>query len=120
MATQIPETIGSLVDFGPHVRLVVVLVKGVLPAGAKHVLLHHDLCGTYKQVQLALQQHGLDVRARGLVKGQISFPAPRVPLDVIDLHGKSALVVPADASNVVDAVFIQGSQTLTSRDTHRG
>lgn len=120
MATQIPEAVRCLIDFGPYVCLVVILVKGVLTAGAKHVLLHHDLCGSYKQVQLALQQHGLYIRACGLVEGQISLTAPRVLLDVVDLHGEGALVVPTDACNVVDAVLMQGSQTLTPRDTHRG
>ena len=67
-----------------------------------------------------MQQHGLDVRARGLVKGQVPLAAPRVLLDVVDLHGEGPLVVPADAGDVVDAVLVQGSQTLTSRDAHRG
>lgn len=120
MATQIPEAVGRLVHFGPYVCLVVVLVKGVLAAGTEHVLLHHDLCGSYEQVQLALQQHGLYVRACGLVKGQVSLAAPRVLLDVVDLHGEGALVVPADAGDVVDAVLMQGGQTLTPRDAHRG
>lgn len=120
MATQIPEAIRCLIDFGPYVCLIIILVKGVLAARAKHMLLHHDLCGSYEQVQLALQQHGLYVRACGLVKGQISLAAPCVLLNVVDLHGEGALVVPADTSNVVDAVLVQGSKTLTPRDTHRG
>lgn len=120
MATQIPEAVRCLIYFGPYVCLIIVLVKGVLAAGAKHVFLHHDLCGSYEQVQLALQQHGLYIRACGLVKGQISLAVPCVLLNVVDLHGEGALVVPADAGNVVDAVLIQSSQTLTPRDTHRG
>lgn len=120
MAAQIPQTVGCLIHFGPFVCLIVVLVKGVLAAGAKHVLLHHHLCGSYKQMQPALQQHRLYVWARGLVEGQISLAAPRVLLNVIDLNGEGALVVPADASDVVDAVLVQGSQTLTSWDAHRG
>jgi len=118
MATQIPQAVRRLIDFGPYVCLIIVLVKGVLAAGAEHMLLHHDLCGTYKQVKPALQQHSLDIRACGLVKGQISLTAPCVPLNVVDLHSEGTLVVPADASDVVDAVLIQGSQTLTPRDTH--
>ena len=70
------------------------------------MLLHHDLGGSYKQVQLALEQHGLDVGAGGLVEGQVSLPAPRVLLYVVDLYREGALVVPADASNVVDAVLM--------------
>lgn len=84
------------------------------------MLFHHDLCCSYKQVQLPLQQHGFNVRACGLIKGQVSLAAPRVLLNVVDLHSEGALVVSADASNIVDAVLIQGSQTLTSRDTHWG
>lgn len=118
VAAQVPEAVGRLVDFGPRVGLVVVLVQGVLAAGAEHVLLHHDLRGSHKQVQAALQQHGLDVGAGGLVEGQVPPAAPRAPLDVVDLHGEGALVVPADAGNVVDAVLVQGSQALTSRHAH--
>lgn len=108
MAAQIPEAVGRLVDFGPCVCLVVVivLVKGVLAAGAKHVLFHHDLCGPDKQVQPALKQHGLYIRAGGLVKGQIFLTAPCALLDVVDLHGEGALVVLADAGDVVDTVLM--------------
>lgn len=120
MAAQIPEAVGRLVDFGPHVGLVVVLVQGVLAAGAEHVFLHHHLRGSDKQVQPALQQHGLDVGAGGLVEGQVPPAAPRAPLDVVDLHGEGALMVPADAGDVVDAVLVQGGQALASRYAHRG
>ena len=71
-------------------------------------------------MQLPLQQHGFDVRAGGLIKGQVSLPAPRVLLDVVDLHGEGALVVPAYACDVVDAVLVEGGQTLAPRDAHRG
>lgn len=120
MAAQIPEAVWCLIDLGPYICLVVILVKGVLAAGAKHMLLHHDLCGPYKQVQLALQQHGLNIWTCGLVKGQISLPAPSILLNVIDLQSEGALVIPADAGDIVNAVLIQSSQTLAPRDTHRG
>lgn len=120
VAAQIPEAVRRLVDFGPHVGLVVVLVQGVLAAGAEHVLLHHHLRGSHKQVQAPLQQHGLDVGAGGLVEGQVPSAAPRAPLDVVHLHGEGALVVPADAGDVVDAVLVEGCQALTARHAHRG
>lgn len=106
MAAKVPEAVGRLVDFGPCVRLVVVLVEGVLPAGTEHVFLHHDLRGSDKQVQLALEEQGLDVGAGGLVERKVPLAGPGVLLDVVDLHGEGALVVPADASDVVDAVIV--------------
>lgn len=120
MAAQIPEAIGRLVDLFPLVGLVVVLVQGVLTAGAEDMLLDHHLRGTYKQVQLAVQQQGLDVRAGGLVEGQVVQLAPAVLLDVVHLHGEGALVVPADAGDVVDAVPVQHGQPLAPGDAHGG
>lgn len=120
MPAEVPEAIGSLVDFGPAVGLLVVLVERVLAAGAEHVLLHHHLRGAYKHVQLAGQQLGLDVGAGRLFEGQVPPTAPAVLLDVVHLHGEGALVVAADAGDVEDVVLTQRRQALAARDTHGG
>lgn len=108
MSAEVPETVRRLVNLCPMVGFIVVLVERVLAAGAEHVFFYHDLRGSDEQIQSALKQKHFDVGAGRLLEGEVSFTAPGVLLDVVHLNGECALVVPADACYVVDAVFMQG------------
>lgn len=118
MAAEVPEAVWRLVDLCPMVGFVIVLVERVFAAGAKHVFFYHDLRSSNEQMQSALKQKHLYVGTGGLVEGKVSFAAPRVLLDVVHLDSERALMVPADTCYVVDAVFVQGSQTLSPGNVH--
>lgn len=108
MAAKIPEAVRRLVDLCPMIGFFVVLVKRVFAAGAEHVFFHHDLRSSDKHMQSAMKQKDLDVGAGSLVKREVFLSTPDVLLNIVHLHGERALVVPADARYVVDAVFMKG------------
>ncbi len=118
MTAEVPEAVRRLIDLCPLVSFIVVLVERILAAGTKHMFFHHDLRSSNKQMQSALKQKHLYVGAGRLVKGEVSFTAPGILFNVVHLHGKRALVVSADACNVVDAVFVQGGQALSTGNIH--
>lgn len=119
MAAKVPEAVRRLIDLCPLVGFIVILVERVLAAGTEHEFFYHDLRSSNKQMQSALKQKHLDVGAGCLLEGEVSFTAPGVLLDVVHLDSKRALVVPADACYVVDAVFVQGRQALSAGNVHR-
>lgn len=118
MSAEVPEAVRRLVDLCPMVGFIIVLVERVLAAGTEHVFFYHDLSSSNEQMQSALKQKHLDVGAGRLVEGEVSFTAPGVLLDIVHLNSECALVVPADACYVVDTVFMQGGQALSTGNVH--